>query len=287
MTYQYNLQQWMMFFFIYCLFGWIWESCYVSAKKRHWVNRGFLHGPLLPIYGSGAIAVLFLTLPVQDNLVAVYFVGTIGATVLEYITGAVMERMFHVKYWDYSNQPCNLNGYICLSSSIAWGFFSIGLVRYIHRPLADLVLKIPNIWMIGIDSVVFVGFCVDLVISAREAFDLKAIIMAEKEKDLQLIQRSLAVVADSIEESSQKLRENLEESSQKLRDGIQNKKLEEQEKLLLLKSELEQRKDVLTKYSERKYENAKRILKRNPGSTFQKKKLSLEEISKFFERYEH
>ena len=65
--YVYTPGQWALLFFFYCFCGWVWESCYVSAKQRHWVNRGFLHGPLLPIYGSGAIIILFATLPVADN----------------------------------------------------------------------------------------------------------------------------------------------------------------------------------------------------------------------------
>lgn len=75
--YVYSPGQWALLFFFYCLCGWVWESCYVSAKQHHWVNRGFLHGPLLPIYGSGAIIILFVTLPVADNLWLVY-IGPAG-----------------------------------------------------------------------------------------------------------------------------------------------------------------------------------------------------------------
>ena len=80
--YVYTPGQWALLFFFYCFCGWVWESCYVSAKQRHWVNRGFLHGPLLPIYGSGAIIILFATLPVADNFWLVYFLGMLAATAL-------------------------------------------------------------------------------------------------------------------------------------------------------------------------------------------------------------
>lgn len=86
--YVYTPGQWALLFFFYCFCGWVWESCYVSAKQRHWVNRGFLHGPLLPIYGSGAIIILFATLPVADNFWLVYFLGMLAATALEYVVGA-------------------------------------------------------------------------------------------------------------------------------------------------------------------------------------------------------
>ena len=111
----YTLAQWFLFFYFYCFCGWVWESCYVSILKRHWVNRGFLHGPLLPIYGFGAITVLIATMPVRDNVVLVYVMGMIGATILEYFTGALMESLFHVRYWDYSSHRFNLNGHICLA----------------------------------------------------------------------------------------------------------------------------------------------------------------------------
>ena len=120
----YTPEQWLLLFYFYCLCGWIWESCFVSCKQRRWVNRGFLHGPWLPIYGSGAIIILFATLPVKGSAIGIALMGTFAATLLEYVTGAVMERIFKMRYWDYSNQPCNLNGYICLTSSIGWAGFS-------------------------------------------------------------------------------------------------------------------------------------------------------------------
>ena len=88
----YTTGQWVLLFFFYCFCGWVWECCYVSLRQRRWVNRGFLHGPVLPIYGSGAIIILFVTLPVQQDLRLVFLLGTAAATALEYITGAVMER---------------------------------------------------------------------------------------------------------------------------------------------------------------------------------------------------
>ena len=93
----YTLSQWLLFFFLYSFFGWIWESCYVSLRKHRWVNRGFMHGPMLPLYGLGAVSVLIITLPVRDNLPLVFIMGMIGATLLEFFTGMVMESLFHVR----------------------------------------------------------------------------------------------------------------------------------------------------------------------------------------------
>ena len=133
--YSYEWYQWLAFFYIYCFFGWIFESAYVSFLKKRFVNRGFLHLPLLPLYGTGAVMMLWVSLPVKDNLFLVYAAGVIAATILEYVTGWGMEKLFKVKYWDYSDQRFQLNGYICLSSSIAWGFLTILLTEVIHRPI--------------------------------------------------------------------------------------------------------------------------------------------------------
>lgn len=110
----YTVSQWFLFFFIYCFIGWVWESCYVSAKSGKWVNRGFLHGPALPIYGSGAIVILVSTIGVRESIPLIFLFGMISSTILEFVTGYCMERMFGVRYWDYSKKPFNLMGHICL-----------------------------------------------------------------------------------------------------------------------------------------------------------------------------
>ena len=136
--YTYTWYQWLAFFYVYCFLGWIFESTYVSLKQKRLVNRGFLRLPMLPLYGSGAVMMLWVSLPVRDSLPLVYISGFIAATALEYVTGAVMERLFKVRYWDYSSQPFQLHGYICLSSSIAWGFLTILMTDVIHDPYESI-----------------------------------------------------------------------------------------------------------------------------------------------------
>ena len=140
---EYDLSQWVLFFFLYSFLGWIWESCYVSVRKHRWVNRGFMHGPMLPLYGSGAMVVLIVTIPVRDNILLVFLMGMIGATILEYFTGITMERLFHVRYWDYRNLKFNVRGYICPLASLCWGAFSILMVKVVHIPFEHMVLLIP------------------------------------------------------------------------------------------------------------------------------------------------
>ena len=193
--YVYTPGQWALLFFFYCFCGWVWESCYVSAKQRHWVNRGFLHGPLLPIYGSGAIIILFATLPVADNFWLVYFLGMLAATALEYVVGAVMEQLFKVRYWDYTKQPFNLHGYICLTSSIAWGFFSDLLIYVIHPPIDKLLHKLPALLVNPLAAVIAVLFIMDTVKSTKAAIDLREVLTKLTEENAEL--RRLAKKAEA------------------------------------------------------------------------------------------
>ena len=198
----YYLPQWVLFFFIYSFIGWVWESCYVSVRKRRWVNRGFMHGPMLPLYGSGAIVVLVSTIGVRENAALIFLLGMMAATVLEYFTGAAMERLFHVRYWDYSNQKLNLHGYICVTSSLCWGFFSVLLVRVVHVPVETAVLRIPLTVSEGAALVLSVAAAVDLTQSFNEAMDLKRILsqLEESREQIRKLQEKLKVVAEDAKE---------------------------------------------------------------------------------------
>ncbi len=171
--YTYPWYHWLTFFYIYCFLGWIIESSFVSFQKRRLVNRGFLRLPLLPLYGTGAVMMLWVSLPVKDNLVLVYIAGFFAASALEYVTGWVMERLFKVRYWDYSDQKFNINGYVCLGTSIAWGFLTILMTEVLHKPIERFVLTLnPAIEFIFL-SIVTVLFVIDTIQSVRAALDLR------------------------------------------------------------------------------------------------------------------
>lgn len=212
----YYFSQWVLFFFIYSFIGWVWESCYVSVRKHRWVNRGFMHGPMLPLYGSGALVVLVSTISVRENMALVFLLGMLAATVLEYFTGAAMERIFHVRYWDYSNQKLNIHGYICVSSSLCWGGFSVLLVRVVHLPIETAVLKIPPAVAEAIAFVLAVTAAVDLTQSFNEAMDLKRILvqLEESREQIRKIQEKLKVAA---EDAKQDYLRHSEERSRKKR----------------------------------------------------------------------
>lgn len=177
MFYQTPETRWIMFFLLYSFLGWVFESCYVSLKSGYWVNRGFLKGPFLPIYGSGAVMMLVASEPFKDSLILTYIAGVIGATLLELISGIAIEQIFKVRYWDYSYQRFNYKGYICLSSSIAWGFFTIGMTRWLHPAVNQLLAYLPAMLTDFVFTISGIAFCVDLVISTREALDMRNILV--------------------------------------------------------------------------------------------------------------
>lgn len=213
--YTYSWVQWMGFFFIYCFFGWIFESAYVSLKTRHFVNRGFLRLPMLPLYGTGAVMMLWISLPVKDNLYLVYLSGVTGATLLEYITGYVMEKLFKMKYWDYSSQRFQLHGYICLSSSIAWGFLTIFLTEVIHRPIERFILGINPVLAAVAAAAISFFFIADSIQSVKAALDLGRVLeaMTKMRAELDDMQVQLALLKA---QTVQRVNEIKDETSQKV-----------------------------------------------------------------------
>jgi uncharacterized membrane protein len=220
--YTYHFIQWVFFFFIYCFLGWIWESAFVSIRDRRFTNRGFMYGPLLPIYGSGAICILLATLPVRDNPVLIFLFGSIAASILEYFTGAVMEALFKMRYWDYSKQKFNLNGYICLKCSIVWGLFSVLMVNVLHKPIESFVLAIHEQVLHAIVYFLTIAATADFVVSLQNAFDLRDMLesMTEMKEDVARMQRRLDVVIAFLNEDKKIVSEKIDSGKERLEESI-------------------------------------------------------------------
>lgn len=207
----YHQSQWILLFFLYSAAGWLWECFYVFVRTHRMVNRGFLHGPWLPIYGAGALTVLFVTLPVRTNPALVFFIGMTGATLLEYGTGLVMERLFQMRYWDYSKELLNVNGYICLPASLAWGIFSTALIYVFHPPLERFVLLLPLPASDGISLGLSVLFTVDVTRSVQTALDLRAVMenLTSSNQRIAGIQEHLKLLTEQLGERQELLRQRL------------------------------------------------------------------------------
>lgn len=251
----YTVSQWLIFFFIYCFFGWIWECCYVSVRKRKWVNRGFLHGPFLPIYGSGAIVILLSTIAVKDIVPLVFLLGMTASTILEFCTGCCMEKLFGVRYWDYSNLPLNFKGHICFFISLAWGGFSIILVCFIHKPIEALVIMIPKTIADIIALALSVYMAVDFTISINEAMDLRATLekFTKENEQLKTYARRVEITATFAEEEFNKKKEQF---------------------MAMVNEE----RRMLAEKADRRYSHIDNIIKRNPDAVSVIHKDSINEI---------
>lgn len=191
--YQYSVIQWLFFFYFYCFVGWCIESTHVSIRTRKLTNRGFMRGPFLPLYGSGAIMMLLVSMPFRDNIFMTYLAGCVGATILEYITGVTMEALFKVRYWDYSNQKFNFQGHICLGTTLAWGLLTILMTEIVHVPVEKLMLSIPGGVLTAVTAILTVVIAVDFALSFKAAIDLRDILvrMEQVKQELVHIQKSL------------------------------------------------------------------------------------------------
>lgn len=288
--YSYHFREWLSFFYFYCIFGWCFESTYVSLKNRRPVNRGFLRGPWLPLYGTGAILVLWLTLPFQETPVLVYLVGALGATVLEYVTGEGMMRIFKVRYWDYSDQKFQYKGHICLSSTIAWGFLSLLMVYVVHKPVERFIFWMNEEFVSVLTFIITVCFVYDFSNAFREAMDLRdLLIQAERLKDeleerasekKRLVEATATFMKAAVEESLDEKREALAE---RLSAG-EGRELSREELMLRLENETRRLEERQEQLKERMTKTAAHLLRQNPGARFISKRIDAGEIRERLER---
>lgn len=290
--YHYSILQWMLFFYIYCFFGWIIESIYVSVCTGNWVNRGFMRGPVIPIYGTGAIIILFAVIPFRTSPILVFIIGTIAASVLEFVTGFVMERIYKVRYWDYSDKPFNLCGYICLFNSLCWGVLNILLIYLVHSWVEKGVLFLNDMVLLSIDSGISSLFIVDLFNSSTTAVELKKM-LANSQKlkdDLMNVHNKMIEFNTAIANGKEKMDELKKMSLQELyisaRDNITNIALDEDSpELQNLKKKLDSLKD---KYYKRMLAEDKakfKLLKNNPKAVSYKYKESFREMMDKAKKY--
>lgn len=254
--YSYTMIQWMFFFYFYCFGGWCVESTYVSVRTRKLTNRGFLRGPFIPLYGSGATMMLVVSMPFQDNVFLVYLAGCVGATILEYVTGVVMEALFKVRYWDYSSNRFNFQGRICLKTTLAWGLLTILTTEVIHVPVEHLMLAIPERVLTGVIVVVTVIFFADFSLSFKAAVDLRDLLakMEKTKEELMSIQGRLNAIISRAEESLGERKDAIAVSVEDLKRSIEGalerlKSMAVSKPSAYLESVKEELADLKTKYA--------------------------------------
>ena len=152
----FTLYQLFWYFVLYSVLGWCAEVVFCTVNTGKFVNRGFLSGPVCPIYGFGMLIVLCALTPLSGSLPVLFVGGAVLASLLELVTGFALEKLFHTQWWDYSDKPFNVGGYICLSFSLLWGLLIVLVVRVIH-PAVGQIAAIP----------VLLAYLADLAVTVR------------------------------------------------------------------------------------------------------------------------
>ncbi len=193
-----NIFEILTYFLIYSFLGWVMESIVRTICEKKLINTGFLHGPVCPIYGIGAIIMLTFLENFQNKPILLFFIAIIILTFWEYIVGVMLEKIFKTKYWDYSYQKFNFQGRICLVNSICWGVLGVIFVKYIHPLISNLVLKIDIFVIYYVVTTLLIIMLIDVILSIIKATSIKSTLekieklnkeIKEKLKELKAIKR--------------------------------------------------------------------------------------------------
>ncbi len=216
-------------FLIYSFFGWCTEVVFQAASHGKFINRGFLNGPVCPIYGFGVLAVVVCLTPLKSSLPILFFGSVILTSALEFLTGFVLEKFFRDKWWDYSNEPFNLMGYICLRFSLMWGVACVVVMDVIHPIIMRAVSWIPHTLGTILICVFAAAMIADAVVSISAAITMKHRLirmeeLAEKFHDVSdHIGASLAENAIDVREKLDSGKEELEQLREKYRALAENR----------------------------------------------------------------
>ena len=181
-------------FFIFAFIGWIVEVINSLIVDKKFVNRGFLIGPAIPIYGFGGLAMTLFLSRYQDEVITLFCMSVIICGILEYLTSYIMEKIFNTRWWDYSNKKFNIEGRVCLQNLALFGIGGVLLIRYINPFIIDILEKIDPVLLKVVVSILFVIFLTDLSLSTKIIYNIKDATLSIK---------------DSTEEISSKVKEVL------------------------------------------------------------------------------
>ncbi len=163
-----DISTYVISFFIYSVLGYISEVIFCSVPKKRFVNRGFLYGPYCPIYGFGALVVTVLLTPFKAHWYLVFIFGLILTSAIEYVTSWLLEKLFHMKLWDYSNHRININGRVCGLNSFLFGLMGL-FVMYVVDPFAQsIIARIPLYMRNFVTDVILIGLSIDATITVTK-----------------------------------------------------------------------------------------------------------------------
>ena len=242
-----------LIFIICAFFGYFLEVCWVYIGTKKWVNRGFLCGPIIPIYGIGALLILFCLIRYYDDPVVVFVFGMIITSALEYFVSFLMEKIFHNKWWDYSSEKYNLNGRICLKNSFAFGVLSLVIV-YLVTPILSMIFSLFSFRFWSVLSIVlFVILFCDVAYSVYVAYNLRNRIIIVEE----LKKEKLAKIPIMFEKKLKELTTGFKTFPNRLLKAFPNLEAQYHNSFEIMKKTREQQKEKLKKITSKIKDNNK------------------------------
>lgn len=243
-------------FLAYSFLGWVCESTYCSIGQKKLINRGFLTGPLCPVYGFGAMAVLTCLRGVGNNVAVLFLSGMLLTSVIEYITAFLLEKLFCAKWWDYSTYPFNIHGRVCLRNSLMFGVLSVIVVKFVDPVVAGLLAMLP-FWLSVVFCAVFAAMLIaDLATTVHTILQLNGTLKQIQ----QMVEQTKLSTADYLKQNRLELQQkveqgflNLELGGMELRDFLEEKASERTER------RAERRQEMLAKLTPEQREAIQRI----------------------------
>lgn len=180
------MEYWILYFTIYSILGWISECIYCAAIDKVWVNRGFLNGPVCPVYGFGAMLVIGLLDSFKNNVVLLFVMAVIITTFIEYLTAVILERAFNLKWWDYSNYKLNYKGRICVLNSLIFGVLSLFLIEVLNPFIISKVSLIKSQYVLILVIIIIIIFIVDIIETVTSLVDMNEMLKKITQTSLEL-----------------------------------------------------------------------------------------------------
>lgn len=212
------------YFIIYSFLGWVMESTVRTIAEKKIINTGFLKGPFCPIYGIGAIIIFLFLDQFESKPILLFFIAIIVLTIWEYIVGVLLEKIFHTKYWDYTDQKFNFQGRVCLVNSICWGVLGVVFVKYIH-PFIQNIISVVDIKLLHyVISIITVVLIIDFITTIIKVKNIKMTLekVEELNKEIKEKLKEIRSLSKETEKNIEKL--TTTESIQKLVDKLKRKR---------------------------------------------------------------
>lgn len=208
--------RYILLFFFYSIAGWTLESTYCSIGEKRFVNRGFMTGPMCPIYGTGALVMtLFMYNPYKDRPLMVFLLGMILCDIVEYVTSVIMETLFHARWWDYTYEFLNIKGRICLKHTLFWGIASVCYVYILHPGIDGILQSLSDTTIIWLTAVILSVSLLDIVHAFIKALDIRNL-QIKLNKAITLLGGGITSVRNAVEEKYQTIQDELDKGNEKI-----------------------------------------------------------------------